>query len=64
MQPQPEIVDGFLVVPNGPGLGVDIVEEAIARYPSHGNVSQPTLPEYTYFRAREQRAAWLRSEAP
>ncbi|OUC08433.1 isomerase, partial [Litorilinea aerophila] len=60
MQPQPTIVDGFMLVPEGPGLGVDIVEEVVARYPSHGNVSPPNLDEYTYVRARERRAAWLR----
>ncbi len=64
MQPQPTIVDGYLRVPDAPGLGIDIVEEAIAHYPSHGNVSPPTLDEYTYFRARERRSSWLRPQAP
>lgn len=57
MQPQPEFVDGFIKVPDAPGLGVDIVEEAIARYPSQGNVGAPK-PEYVYFQARYGRAAW------
>ena len=30
--------DGFLLVPDAPGLGVDIVEDAVARYPSQRNV--------------------------
>jgi len=64
MQPQPTIVDGYLLVPDGPGLGIDIVEEAIAHYPSDGNISPPQLDEYTYFRARSQRAAWLRPDQP
>ncbi len=61
MEPQPTIVGGYLQVPDAPGLGIDIVEEAIAHYPSHGNVSNPPLDEMTYFRARPQRASWLES---
>jgi galactonate dehydratase len=58
--PVPEIEDGHILVPDTPGLGVDIVEEAIAKYPSTGNVSQPSPDEeYLYFRARRGRARWL-----
>lgn len=64
MQPQPTIVNGYMRVPDAPGLGIDIVEEAIAHYPSDGNVSPPNLTEYTYFRARDRRAAWLHPQAP
>ncbi|MEM7133517.1 MAG: mandelate racemase/muconate lactonizing enzyme family protein [Chloroflexota bacterium] len=61
MQPQPEIVDGHIVLPDTPGLGVDIVEEAIAYYPSSGNVSPPKSSKgYHYFRAKEHRAAWVK----
>ncbi len=61
MQPQPTIVNGFMLVPDAPGLGVDIVEDAIAHYPSAGNVSVPNVgDEYLYVRARSQRAKWLR----
>jgi len=61
MQPQPEIVNSHIIVPNRPGIGVDIVEEAIAKYPSRGNVSQPNpREEYTYFRARYGRSRWLK----
>ncbi len=43
------------------GLGVDIVEAAIANYPSTGNVSPPNPnEEYVYFRARNKRASWLK----
>ncbi len=64
MQPQPTITDGFMLVPNGPGLGVDIVEEAIAKYPSTGNVSLPNPnEEAVYFRARDKRASWLKPQA-
>ncbi|MYC97470.1 MAG: mandelate racemase/muconate lactonizing enzyme family protein [Caldilineaceae bacterium SB0661_bin_32] len=59
MQPQPEIVEGSIVVPDTPGLGVDIVEDAIARYPSAGNVSTPRQEEYVYFQAKYGRAKWL-----
>jgi L-alanine-DL-glutamate epimerase-like enolase superfamily enzyme len=60
MEPQPEVVDGYIAVPDGPGLGIDIVEEAIAKYPSQGNVIPPNPDrEYLYFQAREQRARWL-----
>lgn len=60
MQPQPEIVDGFMLIPDGPGLGVDIVEDAIAHYPSEGNISPPGADqEYVYFQARYGRSRWL-----
>lgn len=62
MEPQPTIVDGFMLVPDAPGLGIDIVEDAIALYPSTGNVSPPSAAdEYLYVKARPQRAQWLRS---
>jgi galactonate dehydratase len=61
IDPQPEIVDGHIVVPDRPGLGVDIVEEAIANYPSTGNVSPPNPDaEYVYFQARRQRSRWMK----
>ena len=56
---QPEVVDGHLVVPDAPGLGVDFIDEAVAKYPSQGNVSQPS-PEYVYFQARRGRAQWAK----
>ncbi len=62
MQPQPTIVKGYMQVPDAPGLGIDIVEDAIAHYPSSGNISAPPLEEFTYFRARPQRASWLESD--
>jgi galactonate dehydratase len=64
MQPQPAIVKGHMQVPTAPGLGIDIVEEAIAHYPSTGNLAPPQMSEYTYFRAREERAAWLQTGRP
>ncbi len=60
MEPQPTIVNGFMLVPDAPGLGIDIVEEAIAKYPSTGNVSVPSAADdYLYVKARTQRARWL-----
>jgi galactonate dehydratase len=57
--PLPEIVDGHITVPDAPGLGVDIVEQAIAKYPPVGNVSEPNPEEeHVYFRARRGRARW------
>lgn len=60
MQPQPTIVNGAIVVPSAPGLGIDIVEDAIAHYPSTGNVSYSKLDEYVYVQAKSARAAWLK----
>jgi hypothetical protein len=38
---------------------VDIVEEAISKYPPVGNVSEPNPEEeHVYFRARRGRASW------
>lgn len=58
IHPQPRIVDGYMVVPDGPGLGVDIDEDAIANYPSSGNISTPNQDEFVYFQARQKRSAW------
>jgi len=60
MTGQPQIERGHIVVPDTPGLGVDIVEEAIARYPSAGNVVSPDASyDYQYVAARPRRAHWL-----
>ena len=37
--PHPLSKNGFLQVPDAPGLGVDIDEDFVARYPSQANVS-------------------------
>jgi galactonate dehydratase len=58
--PLPEVVDGHIVVPNTPGLGVEIVEEAIAHYPASGNISAPQMEELSYVQARRKRAGWIR----
>ncbi|MBN8890126.1 MAG: isomerase [Rhodospirillales bacterium 70-18] len=60
----PVLEGGHLLVPNVPGLGVDINEEAVARYPSQRNVSiasggyEPgTEGEFVYVQTRLHRAA-------
>jgi len=63
MSGQPTVVDSHIAVPDAPGLGVDIVEEACVKYPSEGNVSQPEdTYDYQYFWTRENRATWLSSQ--
>lgn len=60
MTGQPVIEESHIVVPETPGLGVDIVEEAIANYPSEGNVSLPEETyDYRYVYARHARSKWL-----
>jgi galactonate dehydratase len=60
--PLPEIVGGNILVPDRPGLGVDIVEEAIARYPAHGNLPRVNPEEeYVYYSAKRKRARWANS---
>jgi galactonate dehydratase len=60
------VEDGHIAVPNVPGLGVDIVEEEIARYPQTRNVADlpeddgwsyeaGTADESVYFQTRLQR---------
>jgi len=71
--PVPRTVDGYLPVPDRPGLGVDIVEDAVARYPSKKNVAvsgspdtgayeMGTFDEQVYFQTRfHRRKAFARS---
>jgi len=62
MRPQPEIANGYMKVPNTPGLGIDLVEEAIGKHPSRGNITPPTPldgGEFLYTMARERRGSWL-----
>ena len=60
MTGQPKIVDGHIIVPDTPGLGIDIVEEAIIKYLSSGNIAIPDDSyDYQYIQARQGRALWL-----
>lgn len=72
VDPVPTQVDGFVLVPDQPGLGVDIVEDAIARYPSRRNFSvrgdvgnqgayEPgTVSEHVYVQQRYHRQRALK----
>ncbi|ANL69401.1 D-galactonate dehydratase 2 (plasmid) [Rhizobium phaseoli] len=66
--PHPEQVDGLIAVPDGPGLGCDIDEEFVARFPSAGNVSVPqaagaynagTDNEHVYVQTRVARRSYF-----
>ncbi len=64
ISPAPRQQDGYLTVPDAPGLGVDINEDVIARYPSTLNVSMAaggyepvTDGEFVYTQTRLRRAA-------
>ena len=64
MSGHPQIEGCAFVVPEAPGLGCDIIEEAAARYPSRGNISPPDPSyDYQYCRAQGGRAKWLSSES-
>jgi galactonate dehydratase len=68
--PHPVQKDGFIAVPDAPGLGCDIDEAFVARHPSEGNVSVPvetdgdsyapdTYREHVYVQTRLQRARYF-----
>ena len=65
--PALKVIDGHIAVPDSPGLGVDIVEEEIAKHPSRLNVrndegvyERGTASEKVYFQPRYARARRLR----
>ena len=67
----PVLENGHLIVPTAPGLGVDIVEEAVVRYPSRRNVSiaaggyEPgTEGSHVYVQMRLHRASYLSAVKP
>ena len=66
VQPHPETVDGYIEVPNRPGLGVDIDEDVVAAHPSQGNTVRAGSPddedyepgtygEHVYYQSRYRR---------
>jgi len=72
--PHPIQKDGYLDVPNVPGLGVDIDEEFVAAHPSAGNVAVPigrdsksyadgTFDEHVYVQTRRARARYFNPDA-
>ena len=65
--PAPKVVDGHIALPTAPGLGVDIIEDEIVKYPSRVNVRNDegvyepgTHGESVYFQTRLRRASTLR----
>ncbi|MEX0763179.1 MAG: mandelate racemase/muconate lactonizing enzyme family protein [Dehalococcoidia bacterium] len=71
IKPHPETVNGYIEVPNAPGLGVDIDEDVVAANPSHGNTALPGSPddgayepgtydEHVYYQQRYRRQKTLR----
>ena len=60
MHPQPTIENGHLLLTDAPGLGIDIVPDAIARFPSQGNISPPKT--HFYVQAKFSRGNWMEEE--
>ena len=62
MTGQPVIEDGHILVPDRPGLGVDLDEHAVERYPPHGNaIPIEEDPDYDYqsVAAHRRGTSWL-----
>ena len=64
MAPQPEVVDSYIAIPEGPGLGVDLVDEEIERYAcellgGHSSYAQDNTYDSQYIYARFPRKPWL-----
>ena len=64
MAPQPEVVDSYIAIPEGPGLGVDLVDEEIERYAcellgGHSSYAQDNTYDNQYIYARFPRKRWL-----
>ncbi len=68
--PHPVQKDGYLAVPDAPGLGVDIDEDFVRAHPSQGNVAIPIPPtstsyaegtfgEHVYVQTRRRRARYF-----
>jgi galactonate dehydratase len=71
--PHPQQVDGYLTVPDAPGLGVDIDEDFVAQFPSSQNLSVPigkdttsyapgTFDEHVYVQTRLRRGRHFRPD--
>ena len=72
--PHPQQVDGFITVPDAPGLGCDIDEAFVAKHPSTRNVSIPveaggasyapgTFDEHVYVQSRWQRSRYFGAQS-
>ncbi|MES3020276.1 MAG: mandelate racemase/muconate lactonizing enzyme family protein [Pseudomonadota bacterium] len=75
VRPALECRNGYLTVPDGPGLGVDIDEDFIAAHPSERNCRLPikegggayapgTEQEAVYFQARQARQQYFKRSRP
>ena len=67
MAPQPICVDSYITIPEGPGLGIDIVDDAIESYASellggHSSYSKDERYDSQYVYARHPRGRWLKPE--
>ena len=73
IDPVPRAVDGYITVPDTPGLRVDIIEEAVEKFPGMVNVSVPVTPdsgayeegsfeEHVYVRSRFHRQKVFRTK--
>ena len=67
MQPQPQVADSHITVPDAPGLGVDLVDEVIEQNPGsliapmrEGNRDQQH--DYQFIWPQRQRASWLKGD--
>lgn len=68
MAPQPEVVDSYIKIPDGPGLGVDIVDDAMETYavdllqgaPSGYTTDERYDSQYVF--AQRLRGRWLKPE--
>ena len=67
MSGQPRIEDGHIIVPDTPGLGVDIDEEVVANHPPIGNgmpVDEGASEyDFQYVAAHRKRARWLEGDS-
>ena len=64
MSGQPNIVDGHIIVPNSPGLGIDIDEKVVIQNPPNSQQSLPSVEsaseyDFQYVGAHYKRARWL-----
>ena len=64
MAPQPEVVDSYIAIPEGPGLGVDLVDEEIERYAydllgGRSSYAEDNTYDSQYVYARFSRKRWL-----
>ena len=65
MQPQPEVVDSHVIVPDTPGLGVDLVDEVIAAHPGDlapGGHATNDRYGYRFIYPRPRRSSWLKGK--